>query len=73
MNNHDYEDMLEYFSNFDKNNNGVLEYSEFAELIKSLGLNLSDEQLKDGFHKIDTGNNNVITFEEFMDWWGEQE
>lgn len=73
MNNHDYEDMLEYFSNFDKNNNGVLEYSEFAELIKSLGLNLSDEQLKDGFHKIDTGNNNMITFEEFMDWWGEQE
>ena len=73
MNNHDYEDMLEYFSNFDSNNNGVLEFSEFAELIKSLGLNLADEQLKDGFNKIDAGNNNVINFEEFMDWWGGQD
>jgi Ca2+-binding EF-hand superfamily protein len=72
MNNDDYEDMLEYFNNFDTNNNGVLEFSEFAELIKSLGLNLSDEQLQEGFNKVDTGNNNMINFEEFMVWWGEQ-
>ena len=72
MNDHDYEDMLEYFGNFDSNKNGVLEFSEFVELIKHLGLNLSEEQLKDGFDKIDSGNNNVIDFEEFMAWWGEQ-
>ena len=72
MNNDDYEDMLEYFTNFDTNNNGVLEFSEFAELIKSFGLNLSDEQLQDGFNKIDTENNNMINFEEFMAWWGKQ-
>jgi Ca2+-binding EF-hand superfamily protein len=68
----DYEEMLTYFTNFDTNNNGVLEFSEFAELIKSLGLNLSDEQLQEGFNKIDTENNNMIIFEEFMAWWGKQ-
>ena len=71
MNDLDYDEMLTYFTNFDNNNNGVLEFSEFSELISSLGLNMNYEQLKDGFDKIDTGNNNVINFEEFMVWWGE--
>ncbi len=73
MNDYNHEDMLAYFTNFDSNNNGLLEFSEFAELIRSLGLIMTDEQLKDGFNKIDTGNNNVINFDEFMVWWGEQD
>lgn len=72
MDDYDHEEILTYFNNFDSNKNGVLEFSEFAELIKSLGLNMPDEQLRDGFNKIDTGNNNVINFEEFKAWWGEQ-
>ena len=72
MNDLDYDEMLTYFTNFDSNKNCLLEFSEFAELIRSLGLNMDHEQLKDGFDKIDTGNNNVIDFEEFMAWWGEQ-
>lgn len=72
MNDLDYDEMLTYFTNFDSNKNGLLEFSEFAELIRSLGLNMDHEQLKDGFDKIDIGNNNVIDFEEFMAWWGEQ-
>ena len=72
MNDLDRDEMLTYFTNFDSNNNGMLEFSEFAELIRSLGLHMDHEQLKDGFNKIDTGNNNLINFEEFMAWWGEQ-
>jgi len=37
MNDIDYDEMLTYFTNFDSNNNGMLEFSEFAELIRSLG------------------------------------
>ena len=72
MSEYDHDEMLTFFTNFDSNNNGVLDFSEFAELIRSLGLNLDNEKLKAGFNKIDTGNNNVINFEEFMAWWGEQ-
>lgn len=72
MDDHNHEDMLAYFTNFDSNKNGLLEFDEFAELIKHLGLNIDHEQLKDGFNKIDTDNNNLIDFEEFMVWWGEQ-
>ncbi len=72
MNDLDYEDMLALFNSFDSKKNGVLEFSEFTELIKGLGFNIDHEQLKKGFSKIDTDNNNLIDFEEFMAWWGEQ-
>ena len=72
MSEYDHDEMLKFFNNFDSDNNGALDFSEFAKLIRSLGLNLGNEQLKTGFNKIDIDNNNVINFEEFMTWWGEQ-
>lgn len=69
----DREEILSYFINYDNNNDGVLDFSEFSELISGLGLNVSEDKLKDGFNKVDTGNNNVINFDEFMAWWGDQD
>lgn len=68
----DYEEVLAYFNNFDSKKNGSLDFSEFSELISTIGFNLSEEQLKEGFHKIDTDNNNEIDLDEFLAWWGEQ-
>jgi calmodulin len=67
----DREEILSYFKNYDNNNDGVLDFSEFSELINGLGQNVSEEKLKDGFNQVDTGNNNVINFDEFMAWWGD--
>ncbi len=72
MNDLDYEDILAYFNNFDSKKNGELDFFEFSELIKTIGFNISEEQLKEGFNKIDTDNNNAIDLEEFMAWWGEK-
>ena len=72
MGDHDYDDMLAYFSNFDSKKNGVLDFSEFVRLIKDIGFNIDNEKLKEGFDKVDTDNNNEIDFDEFMAWWGEQ-
>lgn len=71
MSDDNYEEMLAYFNGFDSKKNGVLDFSEFSELIKGLGFNLDHERLKDGFNKVDTDNNNMIDFEEFISWWGE--
>ncbi len=67
----DYEEILTYFNNFDSKKNGVLDFFEFSQLIKAIGFNIGEKQLKEGFHKIDTDNSNEIDFEEFMAWWGE--
>jgi Ca2+-binding EF-hand superfamily protein len=67
----EYEDILTYFNNFDSKKNGALDFTEFKELISTIGFNIDDEQLKEGFNKIDTNNDNTIDLEEFMTWWGE--
>jgi len=72
MNDLDYEEVLTYFNNFDSKKNGILDFSEFSDLVNAIGFNIEQQKLKDGFNKIDTDNNNEIDFEEFMLWWGEQ-
>jgi calmodulin len=69
----DREEISSYFKNYDNNHDGVLDFSEFSELISGLGLNVSEDKMKDGFNKVDTGNNNVINFDEFMAWWGDHD
>jgi Ca2+-binding EF-hand superfamily protein len=72
MNDLDYDEILTYFNNFDSKKSGALDFSEFADLISTIGFHISEEKLKEGFHKIDTDNNNEIDLDEFMAWWGEQ-
>ena len=68
----EHDQLKKFFDSFDINKNGVLEFSEFYKLVKSLGMNLTLEEYQDGFDKIDSGNHGVVTFEEFVAWWGEQ-
>lgn len=63
--------LKKFFDTFDINKNGVLEFSEFCKLVKSLGMNIPLEELQNGFDKIDSGNQGEVTFEEFVAWWGE--
>ncbi len=59
------------FDSFDGNNNGVLEFSEIANLIEKLGVKMPPEEVQNGFNKIDTNNNGLIDFKEFAAWCGE--
>ena len=73
MSDDDYDTMLSYFTNFDSKNSGALDLNEFTSLVRHLGFhNISPEEVKKGFEKIDTDNNNQIDFDEFMAWWGDQ-
>jgi Ca2+-binding EF-hand superfamily protein len=67
----DYEEILTYFNNFDSKKTGSLDFNEFSDLISAIGFNIGEQQLKEGFNKIDTDNNNEIDLDEFMAWWGE--
>ena len=66
------EEIKENFDLFDTDNNGIIDYSEFAKLIEAIGLKLSDDELKKGFQTVDTDQNGKIEFDEFVAWWGEQ-
>ena len=62
-----YAEYCRLFKEFDKNNNAVIEKSEFKDLLKELGFTeLSKKEVKALFKDIDLNNDNVISFYEFL-------
>jgi Ca2+-binding EF-hand superfamily protein len=57
------------FERFDADNNGHIDETEFAALVKSLGVNLTSEKLAIAFLAIDVNGNRRIEFGEFSAWW----
>lgn len=51
--------------NNDKNQDGVIDKEEFRELIKRLGLDVSDKDAEEIFERFDTDHNGVLTPDEF--------
>jgi len=65
------EKALEYkeaFSLFDKNGDGTISIKEFATVVRSLGLNPNEEELKVMVEEIDSNKNGIIEFNEFVDF-----
>jgi Ca2+-binding EF-hand superfamily protein len=57
------------FERFDSDGNGYIDESEFAALVKSLGVDFSAEKLRVAFLAIDVNGNERIEFGEFRAWW----
>ena len=57
------------FSKYDKNLNGTLCQSEFADLCYDLGYHLSYEETMVCWRKLDTDGSGAISFDEFEKWW----
>merc|ERR1719204_696528 len=51
---------------FDRDNNGTVDRAEFAPMIKSLGLNLSERKLQVFFDSMDDSRDGLLVFEEFI-------
>ena len=54
------------FENLDKNNNGFISVKNLGTIMKSLGLNPSDQELKDIIAEVDLDGNGTIEFNEFV-------
>ncbi|ODV59269.1 calmodulin [Ascoidea rubescens DSM 1968] len=56
----------EAFSLFDKDNDGKITTKELATVMRSLGQNPSESELKDLINQIDANNDGFIDFAEFL-------
>ncbi|CAM3732812.1 EF-hand domain-containing protein [Smaragdicoccus niigatensis] len=63
------EDLRETFDQFDTDENGAIDSTEFAKLIAVLDPEMSSESVSIGFAAIDEDHNGLIDFTEFVDWW----
>lgn len=59
-------DYREVFAIFDKDNSGNITAAELGEVMKSLGLNPTEDELRDMVNEIDADQNGTIDFEEFI-------
>ena len=58
------------FEQFDRNKNGSIDRNELQNLCIALNDPLSSAELFDFFKNIDTDKSGEISWEEFIDYWG---
>jgi calmodulin len=56
----------EAFENFDKDHSGTISFKELGSMMKSLGQNPSDQELRDIISEVDLDGNGYIDFNEFV-------
>jgi Ca2+-binding EF-hand superfamily protein len=56
------------FDVFDKNNSGDIDQKEFGLLLGSVGVSVSEKELKNAFEEMDVVRDGCITFDEFVDY-----
>lgn len=61
--------LRERFDRFDADQNGAIDSSEFKNLIRSLGLSMTDTKAARAFLALDINQNGVIEYGEFHAWW----
>ena len=60
------EDFREAFSLFDHDENGSISAKELGEVLRALGQDPSDTELRDMINEVDVDGNGTVEFEEFL-------
>ncbi len=63
------QELRESFAHFDTDGNGVIDFSEFVHLLRSLSAAMSLDEMQTGFEELDRDGSGGIEFGEFLDWW----
>lgn len=65
------QELKEDFEQADSDGDGRINFAEFSSLLQELEAGMSTEELRIGFHEIDTDHDSLIDLREFIDWWTE--
>ena len=57
------------FAKYDANRNGSIDASELALVLTDLGVDVTEEALREAYSILDKNGDGVISFEEFGVWW----
>ena len=65
------DEIRETFDYNDRDEDGLIDLEEFADMLDDLEADMSDAETREGFHEIDTNHDGKIDFGEFAAWWTE--
>jgi calmodulin len=65
------DELRETFDYNDRDGDGMIQLTEFAEMLDELEADMSEQETRTGFQDIDTNDDGLIDFKEFVDWWVE--
>jgi Ca2+-binding EF-hand superfamily protein len=57
------------FSQFDGNNSGRIDGSDLLALLQELGVNPSEDRLREAWQEMDNSGDGTVSFKDFHAWW----
>jgi len=64
-------EVREIFDHFDTNGNGIIEASEFNNLVSALDAQMDPDAIRLGLSIVDADGNGTVEWDEFLGWWAE--
>ena len=65
------DEVREAFDYNDRDEDGLIDLEEFADMLDDLEADMSDAETREGFREIDTNHDGKIDFHEFAAWWAD--
>jgi Ca2+-binding EF-hand superfamily protein len=65
------DEVREAFDYNDRDEDGLIDLEEFADMLDDLEADMSEAETRTGFREIDTNHDGKIDFGEFAAWWGD--
>jgi len=64
-------ELKENFEQADSDGDSRITFAEFSSLLVDLEAGMTVDELRIGFHEIDTDHDGLIDLQEFIAWWTE--
>jgi Ca2+-binding EF-hand superfamily protein len=71
LNEEELDEVREAFDYNDRDEDGLIDLEEFADMLDDLEADMSEAETRTGFHEIDTNHDGKIDFGEFAAWWAD--
>jgi Ca2+-binding EF-hand superfamily protein len=65
------DEVREAFDYNDRDEDGLIDLEEFADMLDDLEADMSETETRTGFREIDTNHDGKIDFAEFAAWWAD--
>jgi Ca2+-binding EF-hand superfamily protein len=65
------DEVREAFDYNDRDEDGLIDIEEFADMLDDLEADMSETETRTGFQEIDTNHDGKIDFGEFAAWWAD--